>query len=57
MGLLRLLESKKIVHLNSTSAGGGVAEILKSLVPIEKSLGMDVSWFVLSDFDGQDNFF
>lgn len=39
------LRGKKIVHINSTPKGGGVAEILKSLVPLTKSMGVDVSWY------------
>ncbi|MEX2145083.1 MAG: glycosyltransferase [Candidatus Spechtbacterales bacterium] len=38
---------KKIAHINATPKGGGVAEILKSLVPLQQSLGMDSRWYYL----------
>ena len=33
------LAGKRVVHVNSTRAGGGVAEILSRLVPIKQELG------------------
>ena len=42
------LRGKTIVHINSTSAGGGVAEILSQLVPFQRELGIDAHWEVLS---------
>ncbi|MBN1827661.1 MAG: glycosyltransferase [Deltaproteobacteria bacterium] len=48
MQLARHLRGLKIVHVNSTSEGGGVAEILQCLLPLKKSLGLDVSWEVTS---------
>jgi trehalose synthase len=42
------LEGRKIVHVNSTKAGGGVAEILGWMVPLMKELGLDVRWEVIS---------
>jgi len=41
------LEGKRVVHVNSTSYGGGVAEILHSMVPLMRSLGIDADWQVL----------
>jgi len=38
------LRGKKIVHVNSTRTGGGVAEILNRLVPLMQELGLDTSW-------------
>ncbi len=52
--LSRPLEGKKVVHVNSTREGGGVAEILHKLVPLMKDLGLDVSWEVIT---GQEEFF
>lgn len=37
----------RILHLNATPYGGGVAENLSSLVPLEKGLGLDVTWGVI----------
>ena len=45
--LAKKLKGKKIVNINSTSVGGGVAEILKSQVPLENSLGLKSFWYVL----------
>lgn len=36
---------KKIIHLNSTAKGGGVAEILKSLVPLMQNVGINCEWY------------
>jgi trehalose synthase len=38
------LKGMKVVHVNSTKAGGGVAEILAKLVPLKNELGIDASW-------------
>ena len=42
---------KKILHINSTPVGGGVAEMLKSLVPLERGLGMDSRWYTMDVYD------
>ncbi|HEV7998404.1 MAG TPA: glycosyltransferase [Planctomycetaceae bacterium] len=42
------LEGRKIVHVNSTRTGGGVAEILGWMLPLMRELGLDVSWEVIS---------
>jgi trehalose synthase len=41
------LRGLRILHLNATPYGGGVAELLNSLVPIERGLGLDVTWGVV----------
>ncbi len=38
------LENKVWAHINSTYIGGGVAEMLKSLVPLAKGFGIDAQW-------------
>lgn len=38
----------KVVHVNSTREGGGVAEILHKLVPLEQALGIDATWEVIT---------
>ncbi|MBI5442800.1 MAG: glycosyltransferase [Deltaproteobacteria bacterium] len=42
------LRGAKIVHVNSTREGGGVAEILRMLVPLQAALGLDVRWEVIT---------
>lgn len=46
------LKGKSVTHVNSTPFGGGVAEILHSLVPLMRSVGLDAHWEVIKgDFD------
>ena len=40
----RMLEGARIVHVNSTYYGGGVAEILHSLVLLMNDLGLQTGW-------------
>jgi len=42
------LHGKKVVHVNSTRMGGGVAEILDKLVPLTRDLGIEAHWEVIS---------
>ncbi|PKQ29069.1 MAG: glycosyl transferase family 1, partial [Actinobacteria bacterium HGW-Actinobacteria-10] len=37
----------RVVHMNSTAYGGGVAEILYSLVPLMNDAGLQAGWRVL----------
>jgi trehalose synthase len=41
-------QGMKVVHVNSTKEGGGVAEILNWLIPLKRELGLDASWEVIS---------
>ncbi len=43
----RKLYGKHIVHLNATYQGGGVAEILYSLVMLMNDVGIDAGWRIL----------
>ncbi len=45
--LSELLKGFKVVHVNSTREGGGVAEILRKFVPLMQALDMDVRWEVI----------
>lgn len=45
------LRGVRIVQVNSTAMGGGVAEILQSLIPLELGLGLDVQWRILCPDD------
>lgn len=42
------LKGRKVVHVNSTRMGGGVAEILAKLVPLMNELGLDTHWEVIN---------
>ncbi len=42
------LQGRRIVHVNSTRTGGGVAEILGWMVPLMRELGLDVGWEVIT---------
>jgi trehalose synthase len=42
------LAGRKVVHVNSTRVGGGVAEILAKLVPLMTELGIDTRWEVIT---------
>ena len=37
----------RLQHINSTSVGGGVAEILTRMVPLLRDLGIDTTWDVI----------
>jgi trehalose synthase len=50
----RRLTGLKVLHVNSTRTGGGVAEILTSLVPLMNELGIVSDWLVL---EGEPDFF
>ncbi|MBN1398937.1 MAG: glycosyl transferase family 1, partial [Bacteroidetes bacterium] len=45
--LARSLYGKRVLHINSTYYGGGVAEILYSLVPLLNCAGLDADWRML----------
>ena len=46
--LAERLAGKRIVHVNSTRTGGGVAEILGWMVPLMEELGIDARWEVIA---------
>ncbi len=50
----RRLYGRRIIHFNSTYLGGGVAEILVSLLPLMNDIGLDVDWNILH---GRPDFF
>lgn len=52
--LARDLQGARVLHINSTAFGGGVAEILGTLVPLMRDLGLDADWQVIR---GADEFF
>jgi trehalose synthase len=46
--LAKPLRGMKVVHVNSTRQGGGVAEILDKMIPLMRELGMDTRWEVIT---------
>ena len=48
------LSGTRVVHVNSTREGGGVAEILEWMTPIMRELGLDAAWEVI---EGNPRFF
>ena len=43
----RRLQGRRVIHINSTNEGGGVAEILNSLVVLMNDVGIETDWRVL----------
>ncbi len=50
--LARLSRGKKVVMVNSTKDGGGVAEILHRLVPLLNELGINCRWEIITGNNG-----
>jgi trehalose synthase len=48
------LRGARVLHLNATSYGGGVSELLRSLVPLLNDLGLVADWKVIA---GDETFF
>jgi trehalose synthase len=53
-GLTEPLAGKRVLHLSATAFGGGVAEILYTLVPLMRDAGLETEWRVIF---GQEEFF
>lgn len=49
-----LLKGIKVLHINSTREGGGVAEILAKMVPLMNACGVEAKWEVI---EGNEPFF
>jgi trehalose synthase len=45
--LAKKLAGLKVVHLNTTATGGGVAEILHTLVPLLNGVGLKTKWYTI----------
>jgi trehalose synthase len=48
------LQGARVLHVSSTAFGGGVAEMLHTLIPLMRSVGLEAEWRVIS---GADDFF
>jgi trehalose synthase len=53
-GLAEPIAGKRVLHLSATAFGGGVAEILYTLVPLMQDVGLETEWQVIF---GHDEFF
>jgi len=42
------LVGMKVVHVNATRVGGGVAEILSALIPLQQELGLQAEWEIIT---------
>lgn len=42
------LKGAKVLHINSTKEGGGVAEILHKLIPLKQALGIKADWEIIT---------
>lgn len=45
--MAQMLKGIRIVHINSTRQGGGVAEILSTMTELTNALGLETSWEVI----------
>jgi trehalose synthase len=52
--MVRTLEKREVLMVNSTAVGGGVAEILNRVIPLLEQLGMRPRWEIL---EGSPQFF
>ncbi|MCC5669940.1 glycosyltransferase [Nostoc sp. CHAB 5784] len=50
------LNGIRVAHINTTAEGGGVAEILQSLIPIMQELGLNHTWEVIRLSDSSQKF-
>ena len=48
------LQGARVVHISSTAYGGGVAEMLHTLVPLMRDAGLEAEWRIIA---GNDDFF
>ena len=52
--LANIIRGKRIVHVNSTRLGGGVAEILEKMIPLMGEFDLDTTWEIIT---GDETFF
>ncbi|PJE51268.1 MAG: glycosyl transferase family 1 [Candidatus Yanofskybacteria bacterium CG10_big_fil_rev_8_21_14_0_10_36_16] len=47
------LQNKKIFHISASPlfGGGGITEVLKSVIPLERALGIDSQWYSIKPTD------
>ncbi|MFL5858595.1 MAG: glycosyl transferase family 1, partial [Solirubrobacteraceae bacterium] len=52
--LARPLQGKRVLHVSATAFGGGVSEILYTLIPLMSDVGLETEWHVIY---GREEFF
>ena len=52
--LAEKLEGQRVLHVSATAFGGGVSEILYTIVPLMRDVGLDAHWHVIF---GKEEFF
>ncbi|MFI5027988.1 MAG: glycosyltransferase [Solirubrobacterales bacterium] len=52
--LAAALEGQRVLHVSATAFGGGVSEILYTIVPLMRDVGLDAHWHVIF---GKEEFF
>jgi trehalose synthase len=52
--LAKPLEGQRVLHVSATAFGGGVSEILYTIVPLMRDVGLDAHWHVIF---GKEEFF
>ena len=53
-GLAEPLKGQRVLHVSATAFGGGVSEILYTIVPLMRDVGLDAHWHVIF---GKEEFF
>ena len=53
-GLASGLQGKRVLYVSATAFGGGVSEILYTIVPLMRDVGLECSWQVIM---GREEFF
>jgi trehalose synthase len=48
LALAAPLRGARVLHVNATAYGGGVAELLTALVPLMRSVGLDAEWRLMA---------
>ena len=48
------LRGARVAHINATAYGGGVSELLRSIIPLYRSFGVEAEWFAIP---GRSEFF
>jgi trehalose synthase len=51
-GARETFAERRIWHVSSTAQGGGVAEMLRALLPYVRGAGIDTRWAVVAETDG-----